>query len=78
MNITLSSTSRLLYLNNTHVRIWAGKSDTNLRLEAFIVRLAIDNLSPGLLINPFHGLPELRQTVRPSGIEIPGGRVWML
>ena len=78
MNITLHSTSRLLYLNNTRVRIWEGKSDANLQLEAFIVRLAINNLSPGLLINPLHGLQELLQTVRPSGLDLPSTRVWML
>jgi len=78
MNITLSSTSRLLYLNNTRVRIWEGKSDANLQLEAFIVRLAINNLKPSLLTNPFHGLDKLLQTVRPSGMDLPRGRVWML
>jgi hypothetical protein len=78
MNITLHSTSRLLYLNNTRVRIWEGKSDTNLQLEAFMVRLAINKPPAGFTTNPSHGADVLMQTVRPSGIELPNARVWIL
>lgn len=43
MKITLESTSKIIYLDGVPARIWEGRTDTGIPVQAFITRLAVHN-----------------------------------
>ena len=53
MKIIIENTDKIVNLNGVPVRIWEGQTDSGIKINAFIYRIAINNDETDSVINQF-------------------------
>lgn len=46
MKIEIQSTEKIVHLNNVPARVWEGRTDSGIKVHAYITRIAIDKDEP--------------------------------
>ena len=64
MKIIIENTDKIVNLNGVPVRIWEGQTDSGIKINAFIYRIAINNDEPDSVINQFQ--TELQEQKPPN------------
>ena len=53
MKVTLESTTKIVQLNGVPARVWEGKTESGIKVHAFITRIAVNKDEPN--ISEFEG-----------------------
>ena len=64
MQVQLTSTSKIVYLNGVPARIWEGVTDSGIKCHAYITRIAIDKNESSGAVAQFE--TELQEQRAPS------------